>query len=58
MKKFPETMFVERQDEGTVNECLLVHESFKDVAVAGEKIRVAVYKLAGIKTVTATPELQ
>lgn len=57
MKKFPKIIYVERCDEGTRDEYLMIHDHYKDAAVADEATTLAVYELTEIRKVVAKSEL-
>ena len=58
MRKFPITLFVFREEEGTANEYLVYYTTIEDVAVRGKERLVGIYKLAGTGLVRTKIELE
>jgi hypothetical protein len=54
MKRFPSEIFITRKHEGTDDAYLVVHESAREVAVVGKKIKAGRYAL--LDTVVITTE--
>jgi len=52
MKRFPSEIFITRKHEGTCVAYLAVHESAREVAVVGKKIKAGRYALLDVVVIT------
>ncbi len=57
-QRFPVTMYLYRDGEGAVDECLIADEKYQDIAEAGRSIPVGIYQLVGESKVTANAILE
>lgn len=57
-KKFPQEIYVTRENAGTSDEYLSVEEKTDELAVPGEKIIAGLYRLVGPIEVTAKPAIR
>lgn len=54
---FPEKLYVTKENEGDEEEFLNPHPTINETAQVGEEVRVAVYELVSISTVTTKIEI-